>query len=61
MTDREVIDAMLMLGGNFIRHLALAFRAADAVNQQRLKAAFAKEWRHYHELAELRVMREPAT
>ena len=46
-----VIDAMLTYGGNFIHHLALAFRAADVVNQERLKYAFRVEWDEYAELA----------
>jgi len=61
MTDHEIIDAMLTLGGNFVRHLALAFQAADTINQQRIKDAFADEWRQYHELAMLRTrVRKPA-
>lgn len=51
-TDHEVINAMLILGGNFIKHLARTWCAADAENQQRLKAAFPDEWRRYGELSE---------
>jgi hypothetical protein len=54
MTDHDVVDAMLAFGGNFIHHLALAFQTADAINQQRIKTAFADEWRQYDELALLR-------
>lgn len=57
-TDYDVIDAMLLLGGNFIQHLARAYRAADAENQHRLKAAFADEWRRYADLAER--LKDPA-
>jgi outer membrane PBP1 activator LpoA protein len=45
---------MLGLGGNFMRHLALAFLAADDANQQRIKAAFTDEWRNYAEMVVLR-------
>ena len=58
MTDAQVLDAMETLGGNFIRHLARAFVAADPVNQERLKAAFEAEWRRYAELAAIRAARE---
>ena len=58
--DHEIVDVMLTLGGNFIRHLALMFIAADLVNQQRIKAAFAEEWGQYAELAGLRSTREQA-
>lgn len=59
VTDHEVIDAMLALGGNFIQHLARAFMAADPVNQQRLKDAFADEWRRYTDLAARRLWEDP--
>ena len=55
VTDQEIVVAMLTMGGNFIHHLAQAFCAADATNQQRIKDAFADEWGHYHELALLRA------
>jgi hypothetical protein len=58
-TDHEVIDTMLLLGGNFVQHLARAFCAADAVNQQRLKLAFADEWQRYAELAARRPPPQP--
>jgi hypothetical protein len=54
MTDDQVVTAMEVFGGSFIRALALAYRAADRVNQARLKAAFPDEWVRYHELAVLK-------
>ena len=47
MTDQDVIDTMLAIGGNFIRHIARAYLAADPVNQARLRAAYAAEWQEY--------------
>ena len=52
MNDQDVVNAMRVYGGNFIRHLAETFLAADSYNQQRIKAAFDREWRHYAALAE---------
>jgi len=60
MTDTQVADTMLRLGGHFIRHLAQAFLVADVHNQARIKAAFDREWRHYVELTEL-AERRPNT
>jgi hypothetical protein len=60
MTDYDVAEAMLTMGGSFMRYLALAFRAADAVNQRRIKDTFAEEWRQYHKLAVLRASRKQA-
>ena len=52
MNDHNVINAMLQCGGSFIQQLAKAWCVADVHNQQRIQAAFDREWRHYAELAE---------
>jgi hypothetical protein len=58
-TNEAVIETMLTLGGNFIQHLARAYRAADAENQARIRVAFADEWERYVELATLRPRPTP--
>ena len=54
MTDDQVIEAMLTMGGNFMQRLALAYRAADLENRLRIRTAFADKWAEYAELARLR-------
>lgn len=56
--DHDVVTTMLQLGGNFIQLLARAYQAADTFNQQRIRHAFALEWKHYADLARLRLENE---
>ena len=51
MTDYEITEAMLVFGGGFVEKLAMCFRAADEINQRRLKHAFPEVWKRYEDLA----------
>jgi hypothetical protein len=59
MTDDDVVTAMSMYGGSFVRGLATLWRFADPVNQARLKLAFADYWTEYAEVATLRGISAP--
>lgn len=56
-TDYQIVTAMLTYGGSFVKALAAAFRAADATNQARLKAAFPEIVEQYRELAQMQHAR----
>ena len=47
LDNNQVIDAMLRLGGSFIKRLAAAYCAADDSNRERIRRAFALEWKYY--------------
>ena len=49
MTDNDlkVVTAMEIYGGNFVKKLAQAFKAADPSNFQKLKDAFPEYWEKY--------------
>jgi hypothetical protein len=49
----SVLEAMERCGGSFVRALAAAYRAADPLNQERLRAAFPDYWTKYAEIARL--------
>jgi hypothetical protein len=57
ISDLEIIDAMEMYGGSFIKALAIAWACADPINRATIKAAFPAYWRQYRDLAE----RKPVT
>lgn len=57
ITDYDVTQAMLTYGGSFVEKLALLFRAADPVNQARIKNAFPDYWLQYMELRQLEMAR----
>jgi len=50
--DWQVVEAMSVYGGNFVRCLAAAFKAADPTNFKKLKDAFAVVWQEYTELVQ---------
>lgn len=52
-TDFAITDAMIRFGGGFVARLGQLFRAADAVNQARLKAAFPDYFAKYAEMVRL--------
>lgn len=54
-TEYEITDAMITYGGGFVSGLGRLFRAADVVNQAKLKAAFPEYWEQYREMAALRL------
>jgi hypothetical protein len=49
MTDDQmkIVSAMETYGGNFVKKLAEAFKAADPTNFQKLKDAFPEYWERY--------------
>lgn len=51
--DKQTLRAMIVYGGNFVRHLAVAALHADANNLVRIKAAFPELWARYEEFAKL--------
>lgn len=51
MTDYEIAEAMIALGGSFVNGLGRLWYAADEQNRTRLKAAFQEFWQQYEELA----------
>jgi len=53
ISDFEIAGAMIRFGGSFVSRLGECFRAADAVNQARLKTAFPDYWATYAELVAL--------
>jgi len=55
ITDFDVIETMIHLGGSFVRALGHAWRAADTDNRARLRAAFPEYWDRYKELAALKL------
>lgn len=49
--DLAVVGAMELLGGSFVKALAVAALKADPINLARLRAAFPDYWREYADLA----------
>ena len=58
MTDHDVAETMMRMGGSFMQQLGTLYMVADPENQRRLMAAFADEWTKYHALTRLRLERE---
>ena len=58
ITNFEIVEAMHAYGGSFAQAIASAFNRADAVNFERLKAAFPELWAEYKDMAELIQMRQ---
>jgi hypothetical protein len=51
VSDYEIADAMIRLGGAFMKRLGAAAMHADPVNLAKLRAAFPLEWNEYRDLA----------
>jgi hypothetical protein len=60
-TDYEITAAMIRYGGSFASRLGELYRAADARNQAKLKAAFPDVWKKYSEMAATLARRSEAT
>ena len=45
--DFLITEAMIYRGGNFVKHLAHAYRAADEDNQERIRCTWAGYWVAY--------------
>lgn len=58
MSDFEITEAMIRLGGGFVSGLGQLFRHADSDNQRRLRNAFPEYWKTYAELAAMRPSKE---
>jgi len=50
-SEWEILEAMLRYGGNFVRHLALLYRAGDETNRRKLANTFAHYFEEYDEIA----------
>ena len=49
--ERRVIDTMQEIGGNFVKHLAATYIAADPENRERIQDAFPEIWESYLRLS----------
>ena len=49
--DCEVVDAMELYGGSFVKALATCFLLADGYNYPKLKEAFFDYWLQYQKIA----------
>lgn len=52
MTDAEIVDAMRIYGGSFVKRLSELWRFADADNMRRIKATWPEYWDQYAEIAQ---------
>lgn len=48
--DYRITEAMIRFGGSFVHHLGKLWRAGDAVNQAKLRAAFPEYWEEYSDI-----------
>lgn len=55
ITDEYALQMMFSHGGSFVQALARLYSAADNINRQRVREAFAEEFEVYRELAELKA------
>jgi hypothetical protein len=51
ITDHDVLFAMRIYGGAFVKALATAAMHADRENMERIKTAFPEYWTEYEKLA----------
>jgi hypothetical protein len=54
ISDRDIALAMVTFGGSFVAALGAAWTRADAVNAEKIKAAFPEYWEQYRDLVQLR-------
>lgn len=52
-TDYDIADAMMAMGGGFVKRLGELWHHADDDNKWRLKNAFPEYWRDYTAKAEM--------
>ena len=50
LTDFQITETMMKLGGGFVSHLGRLWRLGDEVNQAKLKDTFLEYWAKYAEL-----------
>jgi hypothetical protein len=55
ITDHAITAAMIRYGGSFCALLGRLYRAADPVNQARIRDAFPDYWAEYRILARIRA------
>jgi hypothetical protein len=60
-TDADIADTMMQCGGSFVQQLGRLYQMADAVNREKLRAAFADYWEKYRQLAVLKAYAPRAT
>lgn len=51
--DYDILEAMSVYGGSFVKNIAAAARSADASNYAKLKAAFPEIWNQYEAFAKV--------
>lgn len=49
----EIVNAMQLHGGSFVKALGTAFMKADISNFVKLKNAFPEYWKNYQKIAEM--------
>ena len=49
--ELEIVEAMTRYGGNFIRHLAAAYTAADPENRRLIRETWPDNWEQYRSMA----------
>lgn len=54
MRDEQIVEAMRVYGGSFVKALALAYYHGDERNQAKIKATWPEYWAEYDEIAERR-------
>jgi len=47
LTDFQITETMMKLGGGFVSHLGRLWRLGDDSNRAKLKAAFPEYWASY--------------
>lgn len=51
----EIVNAMIDVGGIFVKALGELYRRADFDNRRRLKFAFPEYWKQYTEVARAKM------
>lgn len=60
-SHHDILQAMTVYGGGFVRQLAVLYRHADPDNQRKLHEAFRNYFQQYDELATLEARKESPT
>lgn len=55
--NRQVIEAMEIYGGSFVKSLAKSFKHADPNNFNKLKHTFSEYWDEYAEMAHIHLLK----
>jgi hypothetical protein len=58
MSEDEILEAMQIYGGSFVKQLAVLYRLGDPVNRRILIDGFKRYFDEYAEIARLKYERE---